>query len=92
MRWVYAVLGEYAFRAVRVVGELLQHGAHLLFVARRSRSASQTDLGASSSRSPASPAPSMPFHSTFDHHALAKCGSMPDEQSESRAIVPVARL
>ena len=32
VRWVYAVLGEYAFRAVRVVGELLQHGAHLLFV------------------------------------------------------------
>ena len=32
MRWVYAVLGEYAFRAVRVVGELFQHGAHLLFV------------------------------------------------------------
>ena len=56
---------------------------------RRSRSDSHTDLGASRRRSLL---PSWSFHSTFDHQALAKWGSMPLEQSARRLIVPVGAM
>ena len=50
---------------------------------------SAMDAGASRRREPAA---SCSFQRTFDHHASAKCGSMPLEHPASRLMVPVGAM
>ena len=53
------------------------------------RSVSMMEAGASSRREPPL---SWSFQRTFDHHASAKCGSMPLEHPARRLIVPVGAI